>query len=100
MVTGSASGGTDGTVPLRRGRCRRHLRELLLKRGRSDRDGWFWSRTRARVLRRDPVCRRCHERPSAIVHHVVPVEQGGSDREGNLIGVCRERSDELHYGIS
>lgn len=88
-------------LAVRRGRCRRHLREQRRRSPRpSDRDGWSWSRLRARILRRDPVCRRCHERPSAIVHHVVPIEHGGPDRDDNLIGVCRECSDELHYGIS
>jgi hypothetical protein len=76
-------------LAVRRGRCRRHLRELLLERGRrSDRDGWSWSRTRGRVLRVTPVCCRCGRARSSVVHHVVAVAAGGGDELENLEGWC------------
>lgn len=56
---------------------------------RSDRRGRLpgnWPRLRARVLRRDPVCRACGLAPSAEVDHVQP---GDNHDETNLQGLCR-----------
>ena len=53
-----------------------------------------WARTRARVLREEPLCRPCNEagRVSAAleVDHIVPRTQGGSSERANLQGICRE----------
>jgi hypothetical protein len=43
-----------------------------------------WAGTRARILARDPVCRRCHQRASAEVHHLRP----GVETDDALAGVC------------
>ena len=52
-----------------------------------------WRAKRERILVRDAfVCRRCgrvvsgHE---ANVDHIVPLEDGGSDADGNLQTLCR-----------
>jgi 5-methylcytosine-specific restriction endonuclease McrA len=44
-----------------------------------------WAVTRARILARDPICRRCHQRASAEVHHLEP----GREDDSALAGVCR-----------
>jgi 5-methylcytosine-specific restriction protein A len=44
-----------------------------------------WSRRRAAVLRRDPVCRLCGKRPSTEVDHR---DAEGSDTLSNLQGAC------------
>lgn len=53
-----------------------------------------WRRLRARILQRDPTCRRIRDgrpcgAPSTEVDHVTPVSEGGDPwAEGNLMGVC------------
>lgn len=48
-----------------------------------------WAAKRARVLKRDPVCRVCRRRPATEVDHKVSRAQGGDDSETNLRGICR-----------
>ncbi|MEM8619842.1 MAG: HNH endonuclease signature motif containing protein [Actinomycetota bacterium] len=62
----------------------------------SSRDTGSWSgRTRSfpgpvrrRILERDPICAACHQRPSTIADHIVPVAEGGGDDESNGQGLC------------
>ena len=50
--------------------------------------GAEWRLTRASVLRRQPMCGYCGERPSSTVDHAVPKHLGGSDHPSNLVGCC------------
>lgn len=43
---------------------------------------------KAAILRRDPVCKICHERPSVIADHRQPVAEGGPDLMINGQGLC------------
>lgn len=47
-----------------------------------------WKRVRKRVLRRDPVCQMCEERPAEEVDHITPLAEGGDDSMENLQGLC------------
>ena len=56
--------------------------------------GYAWTKTRARVLRRDKgLCQACltEGRVTAAteVHHVRAKADGGTDDEGNLTSICR-----------
>lgn len=64
-----------------RGRCEVHP-NLSWNGGRAMPPGW--ARTRAAILRRDPVCRLCHLAPSTQVHHARPPSEDPAD----LLGVC------------
>ncbi|KJK46354.1 hypothetical protein UK23_23860 [Lentzea aerocolonigenes] len=44
-----------------------------------------WPRIRARILRRDPLCRVCGYRLSAEVDHIEP---GDNHEDSNLQGIC------------
>jgi len=44
---------------------------------------------RTRVIARDPICVRCHERLSVVANHIVPVEHGGQWTLDNGEGLCR-----------
>ncbi|MEU6641249.1 HNH endonuclease signature motif containing protein [Saccharomonospora sp. NPDC046836] len=48
----------------------------------------FPTAVRARILKRDPICRACGVRPSTIADHIVPVAEGGTDDETNGQGLC------------
>jgi 5-methylcytosine-specific restriction protein A len=62
--------------------------------------GWLWqSKIRPRILRRDPFCMSgviCdadnvgRRAVSTYVDHIVPKEEGGTDAEENLQGLCHE----------
>ena len=45
-----------------------------------------WKATRARILRRDPVCRACRKAPAAEVHHADP----GREDDDALLGLCHD----------
>jgi 5-methylcytosine-specific restriction enzyme A len=51
--------------------------------------GAAWERTRREVMVEEPVCRICGQRPSAMVDHIVPKAEGGTDERSNLRGVCK-----------
>jgi len=54
---------------------------------------------RARVLRKDPMCRYCLTAPSTTADHVLPLALGGASTDGNLVGACEpcnaEKGDRL-----
>ena len=46
-------------------------------------------RLRGTILRRDPWCVLCRERPSEEVDHIVPLREGGEPwKQSNLRGLC------------
>lgn len=48
-----------------------------------------WQKLRARILKAEPLCRKCQRR-AVEVDHVKPVSQGGAFfRRGNLQALCR-----------
>jgi len=61
----------------------------------SGRGGRPWRRIRERVLKRDGyLCRTCRDKgrvtPATEVHHVIALSQGGTDDDGNLLGLCQD----------
>jgi len=51
--------------------------------------GHQWRVLRARILERDPICKKCGEEPSNTVDHLTTKARGGTDDESNLRGMCR-----------
>ena len=73
-------------------RCPKHF---VARRGASRVDrmrGRKWMALRERVLRREPRCAECLKagrlRLAAQVDHIVALEDGGTDDEDNLQGLC------------
>lgn len=53
----------------------------------------------ARLLRREPLCRRCRIKynrvtPAEVLDHDLPLFKGGEDKEYNLQPLCRRCHDE------
>lgn len=44
---------------------------------------------REQVLRDQPICAYCGERPSTEVDHVIPLGEGGTSDRLNLRGACK-----------
>ncbi|MFN6993727.1 MAG: HNH endonuclease [Aquincola tertiaricarbonis] len=55
--------------------------------------GRRWMEIRDRILRRDPLCVPCQAKgvvqASQQVDHRIPLEQGGTDDDANLQGICK-----------
>ena len=55
--------------------------------------GRAWKRIRDRHISQHPLCEEClkQERltPSQEVHHIVPLEKGGTHDEHNLMALCK-----------
>ena len=55
--------------------------------------GRHWRTTRDLYVSKHPLCERCLEAgrlvPADEVHHILPVERGGTHAEDNLTSLCR-----------
>lgn len=61
-----------------------------LLRGTSERPpSHLWAKWRGEVLAAEPWCRRC-SRPATDVDHILPLEDGGTNRRKNLQPLCYE----------
>ena len=52
-----------------------------------------WQKIRAMYLAKNPLCAECQKAgrltPANEVHHIVAVNDGGSDHDDNLMGLCK-----------
>jgi len=52
-----------------------------------------WRAFREGYLARHPLCMECEQAgrltPAAEIHHIVPLADGGTDREDNLMALCK-----------
>jgi 5-methylcytosine-specific restriction protein A len=59
----------------------------------SERYGHKWRRIRNRYIETHPLCEEClkTERytPAQEVHHILPLEKGGTHNEDNLMALCK-----------
>ena len=55
--------------------------------------GWDWRKRRQLYVAKHPLCERCLEAgryvPVDEVHHIQPVDEGGTHDEDNLISLCQ-----------
>lgn len=62
--------------------------------------GRAWKRIRDRYASRHPFCEECQRkgllRPVEEVHHKVPLSQGGTHDESNLVSLCKECHARIH----
>ena len=59
----------------------------------SERYGYAWRKIRNRYIEAHPLCEEClkHDKltPSKEVHHILPLEHGGTHEEHNLMALCK-----------
>lgn len=56
-----------------------------------------WNVIRAAILKRDDwKCQGCGATHDYRVHHIIPVESGGSDDPRNLITLCKSCHERIH----
>lgn len=65
--------------------------------------GSEWKRIRARYVRKHPLCEMClkvgRTTPVEEVHHILPVNRGGTNEESNLMSLCRSCHNKIHIEL-
>ncbi len=65
--------------------------------------GRAWRRVRQRYVSAHPLCERCLVEgkitPVDEVHHIIPVSQGGTNDESNLMSLCKSCHNKIHLEI-
>lgn len=55
--------------------------------------GRLWRKTRDRYIKLNPLCEQCKKNGKLTqaqeVHHILPLSQGGSNKEENLMALCK-----------
>lgn len=79
-----------------RGRYEKYQRDPKTRR----RYGRAWKRIRDRYVKAHPLCERCKAEgkltPTEQVHHILPLREGGTHREQNLMALCRSCHSKIH----
>lgn len=62
--------------------------------------GRSWKKARDAYATAHPFCERCFAQgrmtPLDEVHHIVPVREGGTNEESNLMSLCRSCHNQIH----
>lgn len=62
--------------------------------------GSRWQKIRGRYIKAHPLCERCREQgkyvKAALVHHILPLADGGTHDEANLMSLCVSCHEKLH----
>jgi 5-methylcytosine-specific restriction protein A len=49
-----------------------------------------WAKTRAELLRDNPVCHWCKKRKATEADHIIEVDRGGTNDPDNLVPSCKQ----------
>jgi len=64
--------------------------------------GRAWKKLRARFLLRHPLCEQCRSEgrltAAEEVHHILPLANGGTNDEGNLMALCMSCHSKITIG--
>ena len=65
--------------------------------------GRAWKRIRDRYAAAHPLCEMCLKEgrltPVEEVHHIVPLSQGGTHRNDNLMSLCQSCHTKIHHDL-
>ncbi len=87
--------------------CEKHQKEMDRKYEKYGRDpearkrySGSWKKIRARYAHQHPLCEMCLKEGRAVkmehVHHIIPLSEGGTHDEGNLMSVCMSCHSRIH----
>ena len=87
--------------------CGEHEKQMNQRYEKYERDpvtkkryGKTWEKIRKRYVQFHPVCEMCFERgiirETEEVHHRVPLSEGGTHEESNLIALCKSCHSSIH----
>lgn len=62
--------------------------------------GHAWEKVRKRYVKTHPICEMCFKEgiisPVEHVHHIVPLKEGGTNDESNLMSLCKSCHSKIH----
>lgn len=65
--------------------------------------GHEWKRIRARYVAEHPLCEQCLKEgritPVEEVHHILPLNWGGTNAKSNLMSVCHSCHQKIHHQL-
>ena len=96
---------TDGTY------CKKHKAQVAKEYNTYERSanhnkkyGREWKRIRDRYVKKHPLCERCLMEgkitPVEEVHHIIPVNRGGTNVESNLMSLCKSCHNKIHMNAN
>ncbi len=66
----------------------------------NERYGYKWKKIRTRYVHKHPLCEMCLKQGRYVaveeVHHIVPLSEGGTNDESNLMSLCRSCHEKIH----
>lgn len=66
----------------------------------SKRYGHAWKEVRKRYVSKHPFCEMCFDKgiivPVEEIHHKIPLAEGGTNDESNLISLCKACHAKIH----
>ena len=78
------------------------VKEYDDKRGNSYSRGYdkTWEKVRLVKLARDPVCESCQSIKNLLVHHIIPIADGGEKYDyNNLMTLCADCHYKIHHDL-
>ncbi len=87
--------------------CEEHAKQEARRYEKYDRDpavrrryGRAWTRIRNRYAAAHPFCEECYKKgvlhPVEEVHHILPLAEGGTHDENNLVSLCQSCHSRIH----
>lgn len=62
--------------------------------------GSQWRKIRSRYVHKHPLCEECLKHGKCVpveeVHHIIPISEGGTNDESNLMSLCRSCHEKIH----
>ena len=69
----------------------------------SKRYGREWRKIRNRYAEAHPLCEQCLKEgrmtPMEEVHHIIPVDRGGTNEVSNLMSLCHSCHEKIHVAL-
>ena len=87
--------------------CKKHEQEEARRYEKYQRDpetrrryGRAWKRIRDRYIKAHPLCEECKRNgkltPSEEVHHIIPLSEGGTNKQQHLMALCKSCHSRIH----